>query len=345
MNWIYEADLRPLNTFGLKAHATRLGRFTSVTELREALEQIDPTNEALMVLGGGSNMLLTTDFEGTILRNEIRGIEIIEENNNEAAIKVGGGEVWHDLVLWSIDRGLGGLENLSLIPGSVGAAPIQNIGAYGVEVKSTFVSCEALEIATGELKTFLPADCDFGYRWSVFKGPLKGKYVITSVTFRLSKKPEVHTEYGAIQDQLLAMGVTETPSIKEVSDAVIAIRRSKLPDPAEIGNSGSFFKNPIVSESKYRTLKADFPNLVAYPAAGSNYKITAGWMIDFLGWKGYRRGDAGVHARQALVLVNYGEAKGVDIAALARDIQDDVQEKFGIELEAEVNFIGPRGPM
>ena len=345
MNWTLKADLQALNTFGLRAQAKRLGRFTSRQELRRALEQIDLLNEPLMILGGGSNMLLTTDFEGTLLRNEIKGVEIVDEDDDSALVQVGGGEVWHQFVLWTIERGLGGLENLSLIPGSVGAAPIQNIGAYGVEVKSTFVSCDALEIATGDLRTFTPQECDFDYRWSVFKGPLKGKYVITSVTFKLSKNPVVNTQYGAIQEQLKAMGIEGTPTIKEVSDAVIAIRQSKLPDPKEIGNSGSFFKNPIVSESKYRSLKADFPELVAYPAAGSNYKIAAGWLIDFLGWKGYRRGDAGVHARQALVLVNYGAAKGVEIAALARDIQDDVREKFGVELEAEVNFIGPRGPV
>lgn len=343
MNWTPQADLTPYNTFGLGAKAQHFGRFESVQELRDALIEIGQS--PMMVLGGGSNMLLTADFDGYILRNEIRGIEILSEDEATAMVRVGGGEVWHDFVLWCIAQDLGGVENLSLIPGSVGAAPIQNIGAYGVELESVFESCSAIELANGNVREFSPAECDFGYRWSVFKGPLKGKYVITSVTFRLTKNPEVNTSYGAISAQLETMGVQGTPSIREVSDAVIAIRESKLPNPAEIGNSGSFFKNPIVDGEKHAALKAEFPELVSYRAEGTSHKIAAGWMIDYLGWKGYRKGDAGVHARQALVLVNYGGATGVEIAQLAREIQDDVSAKFGIELEAEVNFIGAHGPL
>ncbi len=345
MKWEYGADLQAYNTFGLSARAERLGCFASVDDLRATLAEIDTGTEAWMVLGGGSNILLTSDFEGTMLRNGIQGIRVLEETDETALVQVGGGEVWHEFVLWTVRRGWGGVENLSLIPGSVGAAPIQNIGAYGAELKNSFISCKALEIATGDLQTFAREDCNFGYRWSIFKGPLKEKFIITSVTMCLQKHPEVNTSYGAIQQQLGAMGVTSSPTVKQISDAVMAIRRSKLPDPAEIGNSGSFFKNPIVDADKHRTLKADFPDLVSYPAGEDRYKIAAGWLIDFLGWKGHRRGDAGVHAHQALVLVNYGGAKGVEMVQLARDIRADVWEKFGIELEAEVSFIGPRGPM
>ncbi len=345
MEWHHNFNLQPYNTFGLSALANRFVRFTSTDELIEALKEVQENSDPLLVLGGGSNLLLVDDFQGTVLRNEIKKKELVHEDENFVEVVVGAGENWHEFVLWTIENGWGGLENLSLIPGSVGAAPIQNIGAYGVEQKSAFRSCTAIEIATHQERSFQNNDCDFGYRWSVFKGSLKGKYIITEVRFRLSRNPEIHTQYGAIQDQLKENGIQGSPTIKQVSDAVIAIRKSKLPDPADIGNSGSFFKNPVVSNEQFEKLKTLFPSVAAYPNGPKHTKLAAGWLIDQLGWKGYREGDFGVHAKQALVLVNYGNAKGVEIAKLAKRIQHDVFAKFGVELEAEVNFIGPIGPM
>ena len=345
MDWHHNFNLQPYNTFGLSASAKRFARFSSSSELLDALDEVQKIKDPLLVLGGGSNLLLVDNFDGTVLRNEIRRKEITRDEKDYVEVAVGAGENWHEFVLWTIENGWGGVENLSLIPGSVGAAPIQNIGAYGVEQKSSFLSCSAIEIASLTERTFYNDECEFGYRWSVFKGALKNKYIITEVRFRLSKNPETHTQYGAIQDQLKENGVHDRPTIKQVSDAVIAIRKSKLPDPADIGNSGSFFKNPIVPNEQFDKLKELFPEIAAYPNGSDHTKIAAGWLIDQLGWKGFREGDFGVHAKQALVLVNYGNAKGVDIAQLAKKIQQDVFTKFGVGLEAEVNFIGPNGPM
>jgi len=345
MEWKHNFNLKPYNTFGLSTSASRFGVFRSTEELRVALSEIRKNNEPHLVIGGGSNLLLVHDFQGAVLHNQIKKKEIIEETDQHVIVAVGSGEVWHDFVLWTLENGWSGIENLSLIPGSVGAAPIQNIGAYGVELKSSFISCSAMEIETGIERTFHKDECDFGYRWSVFKGPLKGKYILTEVLFRLNKKPEIHIQYGAIKEELANQGVQGAPSPKEVSKAVIAIRQSKLPDPAKIGNSGSFFKNPVIPIEQFDQLKTLFPDLVGYPGGVGQMKVAAGWLIDQLGWKGYREKNFGVHAKQALVLVNYGGARGVDIAELAHRIQADVQSKFGIELEAEVNFIGPNGPM
>lgn len=329
-------DLTPYNTFGLSVKAEYFSTFSSVDELRKLLRE--NSDKKLLVLGGGSNMLLTSDVTGLVLKNNLTGIEVIEKDEKTVKVKVQGGEVWHDFVMYCIDRGFGGIENLSLIPGSVGAAPMQNIGAYGVEIKDVFEELEAYEIASGEVKTFDKAACAFGYRESVFKRSLKGKYIITSVTLNLTTEHKLNTSYGAISSRLSEMGVTD-PTIKDVSDAVIYIRQTKLPDPAEIGNSGSFFKNPVVSREKFEALQAKFPDIANYPVDDAHVKIAAGWLIDNAGWKGKTLGNYGVHKNQALVLVNYGGASGQDIFQLSEDILQSIKEMYGIELEREVNVI------
>ena len=328
-------SLKAYNTFGLDCNANLFAAFQSEKELKKLLPK---AQEPLLVLGGGSNILLTQDFEGTVLKNEIQGIEIVKENEEHAIVKVGGGEVWHDFVMWSIENKLGGIENLSLIPGSVGAAPMQNIGAYGVEIKSVFEQLEAIEIDTLASKTFNNEACQFGYRYSIFKGELKGKYIITQVYFKLQKKHNFNTSYGAIEEELKNMGVT-TVSLKAISQAVINIRESKLPNPQEIGNSGSFFKNPVISTEQFKELQKEFPNIVGYTVSKDETKVAAGWLIDKAGWKGYRKGDAGIHKNQALVLVNYGNAKGKELVDLSREVQLSVLNKFSIQLEPEVNII------
>ncbi|MBF45533.1 MAG: UDP-N-acetylenolpyruvoylglucosamine reductase [Flavobacteriales bacterium] len=334
MEFNHNHPLKNLNTFGIYANAENFANFNSIEELKRLLEN---AKQPLMILGGGSNILLTQNIKGSILKNEIFGIDIIEEDNKSVAVKVGGGVVWHDFVSWSIERNLGGLENLSLIPGSVGAAPMQNIGAYGSEIKSVFKQLEAVNIESKELKIFENKDCQFGYRTSIFKTQLKNKYVICSVTFRLNKYPEFNTSYGAIEDELRDMG--EITSLKSISQAVINIRSRKLPDPNIIGNSGSFFKNPTISNIEFQSLKKDFPLIVGYPNGDNETKVAAGWLIEQAGWKGFRDGDAGVHKNQALVLVNYGNAKGKDILNLSKKIQDSVEQKFGIQLIPEVNIL------
>ena len=334
MEFNHNHPLKKLNAFGISANAENFANFNSIEELKRLLEN---AKQPLMILGGGSNILLTQNIKGSILKNEIFGINIIEEDNKSITVKVGGGVVWHDFVLWSIERNLGGIENLSLIPGSVGAAPMQNIGAYGSEIKSVFNQLEAVNIESKELKIFENKDCQFGYRTSIFKTQLKNKYVICSVTFKLNKHPEFNTSYGAIEDELKKMG--ETASLKSISQAVINIRSRKLPDPNIIGNSGSFFKNPTISNIEFQSLKKDFPLIVGYPNGDNETKVAAGWLIEQAGWKGFRDGDAGVHKNQALVLVNYGNAKGKDILNLAKKIQDSVEQKFGIQLIPEVNIL------
>jgi UDP-N-acetylmuramate dehydrogenase len=282
-------------------------------------------------------MLLTKDFEGLVIKLEIKGVHLVHENEDQLLVEVGAGEVWHDLVLHCIQQDWAGLENLSLIPGTVGASPMQNIGAYGVEIKDVFHSLTALHRDTFTVKTFDAAECKFGYRESVFKNELKDQYVITSVTFSLSKTPHFRLDYGAIQDVLLEKGVQQ-PTLKAVSDAVIHIRESKLPNPKEIGNAGSFFKNPSIPSTQYETLKAQYPSLPGYPST-EGVKVPAGWLIEQAGWKGKRFGEVGVHAKQALVLVNYGAGTGEEIKSLSEQIQASILEKFGIALLAEVNFI------
>lgn len=329
-------NITPFTTFGVKVISRYFATFSSIEELRKLLAEVK--DQQLLVLGGGSNMLFRKDYEGITIKNEITGISVIEENEESVLLKVGAGEVWHNFVLYSIEHNLGGIENLSLIPGSVGASPMQNIGAYGVEIKDVFDSLEAIEIATGELHTFSHQDCQFGYRESVFKKELKGKYIIVSVSYKLSKQPKLNTSYGAINSELATRGITQ-PSIKDVSDVVIAIRQSKLPDPKEIGNAGSFFKNPVIPKSHYIALQKTYENIPSYPVSEDTVKVPAGWLIDNAGWKGKTIGEYGVHKNQALVLVNYGKANGNDIFQLSEDIIADIYKRYQIKLEREVNII------
>ncbi len=330
-------SLKAFNTFGLEAKATSFYEFTSIEGLRKALAERDK-NQQLLILGGGSNMLLTQDFDGLVLKNGLKGIEKIKEDEDHIWVRVMAGENWHQFVLHCIAQEWAGVENLSLIPGTVGAAPMQNIGAYGVEIKHVFESLEAVEITSGEVHSFDNETCEFGYRESIFKKEAKGKYVIASVSFRLNKVPVFNTSYGAIQDTLKDMGVEEL-TLKAVSDAVISIRQSKLPDPIEIGNAGSFFKNPTIDKFDYEGLKAEFGSVPGYKQPNDMIKVPAAWLIEQAGWKGKTFGQIGVHKNQPLVLVNYGEGKGADIRNLAFEIQASVADKFGIELTPEVNII------
>lgn len=332
-----DVNIQPYTTFGIAATAKRFGTFNSVHELKDLLDS-RLKDEPFMVLGGGSNVLFTKDFEGLILKNEIEGFEIISKDENYVLVKAGAGEVWHSFVLRTLSLNLGGLENLSLIPGSVGASPMQNIGAYGREIKDVFHSLEAFHIETGEIHSFTNEQCEFGYRESVFKRKLKNQYIILNVTFCLSKKHAVNTSYGVIEEELRKMNVTN-PTIKDVSNAVIAIRRSKLPDPSEIGNAGSFFKNPVVKEDLALMLKSQYCDMPMYPAGDGLVKLAAGWLIEQAGWKGKAFDSYGVHKLQALVLVNYGGATGNQVFELSSQIIADIQEKFGVTLEREVNMI------
>lgn len=292
-----------------------------------------------MVLGGGSNILFTRDYPGTIICNRIGGIEMQDASDNTVLVTAGAGMEWHKLVTECVRQGLGGIENLALIPGTCGAAPIQNIGAYGVELKDVFYCLRALDVRTHKIHTLHVEDCQFGYRDSIFKTDQKGRYIILNITLQLNKAPhKVKTEYGAIQDALADKGITQ-PGIADVMEAVIHIRSTKLPDPKVTGNAGSFFKNPEIPEAQAQALKAQYPGLVSYPAAPGYQKLAAGWLIEHCGWKGHRAGDAGVHPKQALVLVNYGNASGHDIVQLARKIQDSVESTFGIKLTPEVNIL------
>lgn len=330
-------SLKPFNTFGIEARARYFGSFKGLEELSDLLSFAQVQSIPLLIMGGGSNMLLTRDFDGLVIRNEYKGIHLLREDEDHVWVEAHAGEVWHDFVLYAIERGWGGIENLSLIPGSVGAGPMQNIGAYGVELKDVFSELKAMEISTHGMKTFTAEECAFGYRTSIFKTSLKNQYVITSVIFRLNKKPVVNTTYGAIEQELQQKGIIH-PGIREVSEAVIHIRKSKLPDPSQIGNAGSFFKNPEVSLEKFEELKSRYPDIHAFPVK-EGMKLAAGWMIEQCGWKGKQIGEAGVHKNQALVLVNYGNAKGEEILQIAKSIQADVLKKFGVELEMEVNII------
>lgn len=331
-------SLKPYNTFGIDASAKFFTSIQSIENIKELLQSTEYKNNNHLILGGGSNMLLTQNVDAIVVKNNLKGIEIVKETEDSVFVKCAGGEVWHEFVMWCIDKNFGGLENLSLIPGCTGASPMQNIGAYGVEIKDTFYELEAIHSITGEQKTFSKSECEFGYRESVFKHQFKNQFIITSVTFQLSKKPNFHVEYGAIKQELEVMNISEL-SIKAISQAVINIRSSKLPNPKEIGNAGSFFKNPEVQASVYENLKINFPNIVAYPLENGNYKLAAGWLIEQSGLKGYRVGDAGVHKLQALVLVNYGGATGNEIYNLSTHVLQTVKAKFGVDLEREVNII------
>lgn len=329
-------SLKPYHTFGINVTARQMASFPDRETLEELLAAVPGTPR--LILGGGSNILFTKDFDGIVLRNEIKGIDVVAEDDDYVYVRAGAGENWHGFVLYCIDRQLAGVENLSLIPGCVGASPMQNIGAYGLEIKEVFQELEAFHLEDGRIERFTLNDCGFGYRESVFKRKYKDQFVILNVTFRLRRKPVFHTTYGAIEQELERMGVRDL-SIKAISDAVIHIRSTKLPDPRKIGNAGSFFKNPTVGAEQYKELHEKFPEMPGYPGVGGAMKLAAGWMIEQCGWKGYRKGDAGCHERQALVLVNYGNATGEEIYDLSEEILRSVQSKFGVSLEREVNII------
>ena len=329
-------SLKPFNTFGIDVNASQFAVISSVEDLKEVLNT-NPSD--LLILGGGSNILLTKDVDALVLQINLKGIRVLSKFENRVQIEVAAGENWHEFVCWCLKENYGGLENLSLIPGNVGTAPIQNIGAYGVELKDSFVSCEALHIQTKELKVFTNEDCNFGYRNSVFKQELKGQYIITSVVFELSSQHHsLKTNYGAIESELENTGI-KTPSIQDVSKAVISIRNSKLPDPKIIGNSGSFFKNPVISVSKFQILQSQFQLIPHYNVSEDSIKIPAAWLIDTAGFKGKTFGNFGVHTKQALVLVNYGGASGNDILNLSLQIQKAVKLIFDIDIETEVNIL------
>jgi len=332
----HNVSLQPYNTFGIDVRAKHLARVRHLDQLSDILSNKVFKKEDCFILGGGSNVLFTQNVDGLVIKNELLGIDALDDNDQSVMLKAGAGVGWHAMVMHSVALGLYGIENLALIPGNVGAAPMQNIGAYGVELKDVFHELEAIHLETGEMHRFNAADCSFGYRESVFKRALRGEYMITFVSLKLHKQGKLNTSYGAIAQQLEAMGVQE-PTVKDVSDAVIAIRRSKLPDPKILGNAGSFFKNPVVDYAVYESLKQQYTTMPAYANEGTSMKLAAGWLIEQCGWKGKVVGNTGSHRDQALVLVNYGNATGVEILQLSKAIMKSVFDTFGVQLEQEVN--------
>lgn len=330
-------SLKNYNTFGIDVNARFFTEVSNEDQFRRVIQTETFKTNTNLILGGGSNLLFTKHYEGIVIKNNIKGIELVSDKSDYVLVKVGAGENWHEFVLHCITNGWFGVENLSLIPGNVGASPMQNIGAYGVEIKSVFHELEAIDLATGEIHYFDNNSCSFGYRESVFKNEKKGQFFISRVTFKLQKNATFNIGYGAVEDQLKANGI-KTYTAKAVSDAIVQIRQSKLPDPKEIGNSGSFFKNPVVSRATFLKIQADYPAVVGYEVDEENVKLAAGWLIDQAGWKGKTLGNYGVHKKQALVLVNYGGATGEDIYNLSEDILQSVKAKFGVELEREVNI-------
>jgi len=331
-------SLKPFNTFGIEAKARYFAEVKSDAEILDLIKNDIFRFGKIQILNGGSNTLFTSDFDGLVVKIATQGISLNKEDESHVYLQAKAGVNWHEFVTFCIENNYGGLENLSLIPGNVGAAPIQNIGAYGVEQKDCFFALDAIEISAGQIRTFTNQACRFEYRNSIFKQEFKGKFIILSVTYRLDKHPKFNTTYGAITTEIERM-VVKNLSLKAIGDAVCSIRRSKLPDPEKIGNAGSFFKNPLVSKETYQQLLHDFPGIIAFPANDDNFKLAAGWLIENLCWKGFRRGDAGVCETQALVLVNYGKAKGSEILLLATEIKDSVKHRFGVDLEMEVNII------
>jgi UDP-N-acetylmuramate dehydrogenase len=330
---INNASLKPIVTFGVEATCDHLYRVDEIDELRLAAQYLDSP----LVLGGGSNVLPIGNIHKSVLRLELKGFEVIKEEGPDVLVKVSAGEIWHEVVMWAVEHELGGIENLSLIPGTIGASPIQNIGAYGVELVSVFESLEAVEIGTGEIHHFSKVECKFGYRDSIFKREAHGKYMIVSVTLRLKRDYNINTTYGSISDVLNQKGIMN-PTIRDVSNTVIEIRQSKLPDPKIIGNAGSFFKNPMISSEHFQNIKSTYPDLPGYPDPEGLTKIPAGWLIEKAGWKGKRIGEAGAYEKQSLVLVNYGKATGTEIWDLAQKIIASVEELFNIPLHPEVNL-------
>jgi UDP-N-acetylmuramate dehydrogenase len=335
------ADLFPYNTFHIHALARRLVRVHTVDELVQLIRRGEFSSNKILILGGGSNILFTGNYEGLVVKNEIGGIDVIGGDEDHVRVRIGSGEMWHPFVQYCVDRDWGGVENLSLIPGTVGAAPMQNIGAYGAEIRETVESVEALDISTGNVRQFSNPDCNFGYRESIFKNDLKGKYFISSVTLRLTRRNHaINTSYGSLRELLLQRGLA-SPTVRDISEAVIAIRKSKLPDPELIGNAGSFFKNPSVDEETLASIREQRKAVPTFPGEQGLTKVPAGWLIEQCGWKGATLGNIGVHKHQALVLVNYGEGKGDDIWKLALKIRESVKDKFGVTLQPEVNVIHP----
>ncbi|MGM0743749.1 MAG: UDP-N-acetylmuramate dehydrogenase [Bacteroidota bacterium] len=335
----YNINLAPFNTLGIEARADQFLTIIQSQQLSALFKEGFFKKYDPVILGGGSNVLIKSDLKIPVLKISIPGIEVVDETDDEVLVKSGGGVIWHDLVSYCVYRGLGGIENLALIPGTVGAAPIQNVGAYGIELKDTFHSLKAFITETGVEKEFSKKECNFGYRDSIFKNNLKGKVIITKVTLRLQKSPhQIEDSYYALREYFEANEITE-PSIKDVYDAVVAIRESKLPNPELIGNAGSFFKNPIVDNSIYQKLKAEYPNIPSFEAGNGKIKIPAGWLIEQAGWKGKKVGNVGTYKNQALVLVNHGGATGEEIYDHAMNIRESVKEKFGIELAPEVNIL------
>lgn len=330
-------SLKNHNTFGIEAKAKQFVAVHSVDELKSVLE--NHKSDKKFILGGGSNMLLTKDIDALVIHVDLKGKKIIKQDENFVWVESMAGENWHEFVLWTIGQDFGGLENMSLIPGNVGTTPVQNIGAYGTEIKDTFVSCQAIQIDNQQLKTFTKDECNFGYRESIFKQDAKDKFIITSVVYKLTKRNhKINTSYGDITKELQNKNI-ESPTLIDVSNAVIAIRRSKLPDPKELGNSGSFFKNPVISKEEFLKVQAKFPEIKFYEVSPTEVKVPAGWLIENAGLKGYRKDDAGVHKNQALVIVNYGNATGKELVDLSKFVQKTVFDKYGIAIEAEVNVI------
>lgn len=334
MQLLKNADLKPLNSFGIAAKAKYLLVLENEEDFLAIPDSLPAGIDKLGILGGGSNVLFTQDFSGVLLHPKNKGISLLSEDAKHFRLRVAAGENWHDFVLKCVQNHWQGLENLSLIPGTVGAAPIQNIGAYGVEVQSYIAAVETVNVRTGELRLFTQKDCCFSYRNSIFKTKLKGKYIVRNVIFELKKQADYQISYRPLAQALSAKTVNQ----QTISDAVIGIRRGKLPDPADLANAGSFFKNPLVTSRQHRTLKGKFPDLVGYPTAEDTVKLAAGWLIEHAGWKGKRLGEVGTYPKQALVVVNYGKASGKEIAAYAAEIQKSVENKFGVLLEKEVNI-------
>lgn len=330
-------SLKKHNTFGIEVKAKQFVAVHSVDELKTILE--NHQDDKKFILGGGSNMLLTKDIDALVIHIDLKGKKIIKEDENYVWIESQAGENWHEFVLWTIDQNFGGLENMSLIPGNVGTTPVQNIGAYGAEIKDTFISCDAMEVATQKMKTFTKEECKFGYRESIFKNEVKNQFIITSVVFKLTKNNhKISVDYGDIKAELAKNNI-ENPTIKDVSNAVITIRNSKLPNPKELGNSGSFFKNPVISKEQFLKVQSQFPDVKYFEVSATEVKVPAGWLIEHAGLKGYRKDDAGVHKNQALVIVNYGNATGKELLELSKFVQKTVFDKYGIAIEAEVNVI------
>ncbi len=330
-------SLASYNTFGVTAKASYFAKITDTKSLDELTTSQELFGKTTLVLGGGSNLLFTKDFDGLVLHSAIEGKEVIGENDDHYFVKVGSGENWHNFVMYCLEHNYGGVENLSLIPGSVGAAPIQNIGAYGVELKEVFHSLDAYNLERQSVEVFGKEECKFGYRDSIFKQEYKGKYLITSVTLKLTKKHELNTSYGAISSTLNEMGI-DNPTIKSVSDAVIAIRQSKLPNPREVGNAGSFFKNPVIDKIDFEGLRAEFPTVPGYETAFNAMKVPAAWLIEKAGWKGFKKGKVGTYEKQPLVIVNHG-TNGIEVWELAQEIRDSVEKMFGITLVPEVTVL------